>query len=219
MPNSSETRTTTQWNYFFSAGSSSLAAHILLEEAGAIYRATEVSIPKGEHRSAEFLGRNPKGRIPALQTPDGMLTENPAILEYIAAKHPKAGLLPTGAFAQAQARSLAAYLCSTVHVAFAHFKRGNRWAKEDSAIREMKKHAAANLRDCATFLENDLPLSPWALAHGYSFCDPYLFLLGGWLRTTGATLKDMPKLSAHQKAMQARPATQRVLALHDGRSG
>ena len=105
---------------YYSKGSSAIAAHILLEEVGADYDAIEVSIAKGAHRNPEFLSRNPKGRIPVLQTPDGVITENPAILEYIATTHPDAGLLPKSAFEQAQARSLAAYLCATVHVAFAH---------------------------------------------------------------------------------------------------
>ena len=200
--------------FYYSKGSSAIAAHILLEDVGAQYDAVEISIPKGEHRSADFLRRNTKGRIPVLQTPEGVITENPAILEYIAATHPDAGLLPSGAFAQAQGRSLSAYLCATVHIAFAHHKRGNRWAQKASTLKDMQGKATDNLKACADYLEAGLPLSPWAFRSGYSFCDPYLFLLDGWLRRVGTTLDEWPKLKAHSDAMRARPATQYVLTLH-----
>lgn len=199
---------------YYSKGSSAIAAHILLEEVGADYDAIEVSIAKGAHRNPEFLSRNPKGRIPVLETPDGVITENPAILEYIATTHPDAGLLPKSAFEQAQARSLAAYLCATVHVAFAHHKRGARWAETTRALSEMRSLAPKNLRECAAYLEAELALSPWALGSKYSFCDPYLFLLDGWLRATGSDLSGLPRLSAHNQTMHARPAVQTVLAAH-----
>ena len=191
-----------------------MAAHILLEEVGAAYEAIEVSISGGEHRKPQFLERNPKGRIPVLETPDGVITENPAILEFIAATHPQAGCLPVGAFDRAQARSLAAYLCATVHVAFAHIRRGYRWADDDASLCDMKRVAPRNLAACAELLEKDLALSPWAIGSAYSYCDPYLFLLGRWLSAGDVSLDATPRLTAHRDAMLARPATQKILALH-----
>lgn len=199
---------------YYSKGSSAIAAHILLEEAGAEYKAIEVSILEEEHRSLAFLARNPKGRIPILETPDGIITENPAILEYIAGTHPNAGLRPKGDFARAQTRSLAAYICATVHVAFAHSKRGRRWVSEATSLRDMQSFAPRNLKECAEFLEKDLALSPWVQGPDYSYCDPYVFLLNGWLSAVGGTLADTPRLAAHHQAMLARPATQAVMALH-----
>ncbi|MFK7753017.1 MAG: hypothetical protein AB8B51_10760, partial [Sedimentitalea sp.] len=122
--------------------------------------------------------------------------------------------VPQGAFAQAQARALCAYLCATVHVAFAHIKRGRRWADGDDTLHDMRGVAARNLRDCAALLESQLALDPWALGKVYSFCDPYLFLLDRWLAAGDVSLADYPKLAAHHRTMQARPATQTALALH-----
>lgn len=201
--------------FYYSKGSSALAAHILLGDVGATYDAIEVSIPKGEHCTPEFLQRNPKGRIPVLETPEGILTENAAILEYIAATHPDAGYVPVGTFAQAQARSLAAYLCATAHVAFAHKQRGLRWATQDDCLREMQSLVPRNMAECAAFLESTLDLSPWALGQTYSFCDPYLFLMGRWLAAADVALSDYPRLAAHRDAMLARPATQAALTAHD----
>ncbi len=201
--------------FYFSKGSSALAAHILLHEVGADYDAVEVSIAKGEHKTPEFLARNPKGRIPALGTPEGIITENPAILEHIAATHPQAGMQPKDAFARARARSLCAYLCATAHVASAHGRRGSRWASEEASLRDMRAMVPQNMAACAAFVEDDLAFGPWSIGADYSFADPYLFQFTRWLSNAGVEVEDYPKLAAHRRAILDRPATQAVLALHE----
>jgi len=67
---------------FYSPGSCALASHIALEEAGVEYTLTRVNFASNEQRSPEYLAINPKGRVPALVTDDGILTETPAILAY-----------------------------------------------------------------------------------------------------------------------------------------
>lgn len=201
--------------YYFSKGSSALAAHILLEEVGATYTGIETSIADDAHKTDAFLRINPKGRIPVLITPEGAITENPAILEYIAAAHPRAGMLPTGVFAQARARSLLAYLCATAHVALAHQRRGHRWARKPDSHLDMAAKAPENLADCAEFLQADLPLAPWALGAEYSLCDPYLFQFSQWLAAANVPIADYPKLARHRSAVLERPATQRALSIHE----
>ena len=199
---------------YFSKGSSALAAHILLEEANATYSTQEVSIPKAEHQSPAFLKLNPKGRVPVLETTQGAITENPAILEYIAARHTEANLAPSAAFEQATARSLCAYLCSTTHIAFAHKQRGTRWVDDADAVTAMQKRVPQNIADSAAYLEAQFMNGAWALGDAYSFCDPYLFLVGRWIRACDLSLQNYPKLAAHHAAMRARPATKVVLAAH-----
>ena len=199
----------------FSKGSSALAAHILLEEVGLPYVAQEVSIPQGQHRTPEFLQVNPKGRLPVLHTPHGPLTENPAILEYIAAAHPEAGLVPASTFDQARARALCAYLCATVHVAFAHKQRGARWATSPQALDDMKQLVPKNMIDCADILEAQCQEGPWALGRAYSFADPYLYLFGRWMAANDLDLANHPRLAEHSSAMRARPATQAALSAQD----
>lgn len=200
--------------FYFSKGSSALAAHILLEEVGANYEAIETPIAERAHKSTAFLALNPKGRLPALETPQGMLTENPAILEYIAEANPRAGCQPEGTFEKAQARELAAYLGATVHVAFAHKQRSARWADEATSIADMQAVTPRNLADCAGLLETQLALSPWALGAPYTYADPYLFLVGRWLHMVGLSLGEYPRLADHRDLMLARPATQRALKVH-----
>ena len=80
---------------YYSPGACSMAPHIALEEAGATYALQLVSIPKGEQLADEYLPDvTPRGKVPALRTDDGVLTENVAILTYIARLFPHAKLLP-----------------------------------------------------------------------------------------------------------------------------
>jgi len=70
--------------FFYSPGSCALASHIALEDAGASYELKRVDFRKTEQQSPDYLAVNPKGRVPALATPLGAVTENPAILAFIA---------------------------------------------------------------------------------------------------------------------------------------
>ncbi len=201
--------------YYYSKGSSALAAHILLEEIGEEYEAVEIPIAAGAHRTDAFLKLNPKGRIPVLVTQNGVISENPAILEHLAAVFPHRRLLPEGHFDLARLRSLLAYLCATAHVAFAHGRRGSRWARTPEALADMQSKVAENLTECARFLEADLALAPWAMGENYFCCDPYVFQFCQWLETAKVSIAAFPRLSAHKKAMHTRPATQAVLKVHD----
>ena len=125
---------------FYAVGSCSLASHIALEEAGADYEAVAMSTKLGDQRKPEYLAINPKGRVPALVTDRGILTETPAILAWIAQTWPAAKLAPLDdPFAFAKAQAFNSYLCSTVHVAHAHKHRGYRWADDPAALAEMTR--------------------------------------------------------------------------------
>jgi len=114
---------------YYSPGACSMASHIALEETGAAYTPQPVLIPKGEHQSPEYLKTvNPRGKVPALKTDDGILTENVAILTYLARTFPDAKLLPIDPLGTARALSHMAYLSNTVHPAFTHIMRPGRFA-------------------------------------------------------------------------------------------
>src|ERR1700735_5597940 len=130
------------FTFFYSPGTCALASHIALEDAGASYELKRVDFRKTEQQSPDYLAINPKGRVPALATPRGVVTETPAILAFIAQSFPQAKLAPLDdPFAFAQVQAFNSYLCSTVHVAHAHRVRGNRWADDPVAIAEMKRKA------------------------------------------------------------------------------
>ncbi len=202
--------------FYYSKNSSAVSAHILLEEVGAVYQTVEVPIAEGKHKEPAFLSINPKGRIPALAVGDRVITENPAILTFLAEAHAGAGVLPDDPVARARVHEVNAFLSSTAHVAYAHFRRGARWADDPAAIQSMQAKAAQNLRDTARVVEDHYIEGPFVLGPAYSIADPYLFLMHRWLAKVGVDLADYPHLAAHQAAVAARPATQRVLALHNG---
>lgn len=200
------------YKIFYSPGACALASHIALAEVGADYEAVRLNFQTGEQRAPEYLKINPKGRVPALVTPKGILTETPAILVYLAQTFPKAKLASLDdpwAFAQAQAFN--SYLCSTVHVHHAHRTRGTRWADDAAAIEGMKKKVAQNMTDAYQLIEGELLKGPWVTGEGYSMCDPYLFTLSTWLESDGVDIKRFPKVNDHYKRMLQRPATQRAM--------
>ena len=139
---------------YYSRASCAYAPHILLHDAGADFDTVEIDFATGEQLAPEFLAINPKGRVPALITPDGILTENPAILLYIAQTHPDSHLAPTDPFALAQAQSFNMFLASTVHVAHAHKHRGSRWADDPAAHAAMTAKVTSNMAMYAGMIED-----------------------------------------------------------------
>lgn len=197
---------------FYAPGSCSLASHIALEEAGATYQAVKVDLRQSEQRKPEYLAINPKGRIPALVTDRGVLTETPAILAYVAQAHPQAGLLPTDPWELAQAQAFNSYLASTVHVAHAHRMRGSRWADEESSFEDMRRKVPQTMAECFGLIETELLTGPWVLGERFSVCDGYLFTLAGWLEGDGVDPARFPRVHAHRERVRARPAVSKVLA-------
>src|SRR4051794_28970567 len=125
--------------FYYTPETCALASHIALEEAGAEYEAVRLDFRAGDQRKPEYLAINPKGRVPALITDDGVLTETPAILVYVAQRFARAKLAPLDSpFAFARVQAFNSYLCSTVHVAHAHKFRGSRWADDPAAIEAMR---------------------------------------------------------------------------------
>jgi len=198
---------------FHAWGSCSLAAYIALEEAGADYEVAVMSTRDGDQRRPEYLAVNPKGRVPALVTERGVLTENPAILAWIAQSHPAAKLAPLDdpwAFAQAQAFN--SYLCSTVHIAHAHGHRGYRWADTEAAFEDMRRKVPEAVGAGFQLIEDEMLKGPYVLGEAYSICDAYLFTMADWLEGDGVDPRRFPKVHAHREAIRARPAVSKVLA-------
>lgn len=201
--------------FYFARKSVALAAHLALEESGASYETKEVDFAAIEQRSDKYLEINPKGRVPALATNGGIITETPAILAYIAQTNPAANLAPINdpyLFAKCQEFNL--YLCSTVHVAHAHRVRGNRWADDDESILAMKKKVAQNMNDYFELIESEMFVGPWVLGNDYSICDAYLFTVAQWLKGDGVELSKFSKISDFEVRMRSREAVKRVAGIY-----
>lgn len=205
------------WQITYSPGTCALASHIALAEAGADYRAVRIDFQSGAQRQPDYLAINPKGRVPALVTEHGTLTETPAILVFIAQMFPSARLAPIDdplAFARVQ--EFNAYLCSTVHVAHSHRTRGTRWADAPAAIESMKAKVAQNVGDCFRLIESSMLKGPWVIGEAYTICDPYLFTIATWLEADGVDPASLPRVAEHSRRMLERPAVRRAMAEQAG---
>ena len=197
---------------FYSPGACSLASHIALEEAGAPYELMRLNFKADDQRKPEYLKVNPKGRVPALVTDRGTLTESPAILAYIAQTFPAAKLAPTDAFDFARAQAFNSYLCSTVHVSHAHRVRGNRWVDDPAAIKEMQRKVPETVGAAFALIENGMLEGPWVMGRDYSICDGYLFTMAQWMEGDGVDLSKLPRVMEHRERVAERPAVKRALA-------
>jgi glutathione S-transferase len=200
---------------YYANGTCALAAHIALEFAGAQYEAVRVDFSRQQQQSPEYLKINPKGRVPALVTPQGVITETPAILLYIAQTHPQAQLAPLGdPFALAKVNEFNCYLCATVHIAHAHRPRAYRWADDEQAQAAMRAKVPQNMAECFGLVEEQLFAGPWVMGAQFTICDPYLFTVAGWLKGDGVDIQRFPKVAEHSGRMRADARLQQVLAAH-----
>jgi len=199
---------------YYSEKSCSFATHILLYDTGADFVAKRIDFDTGEQNSEGYLSVNPKGRVPALMTPDGILTENPAILLYIAQMYPEKQLAPKEPFALAKAQSFNMYIASTVHVGHADKMRGSRWSNDKTAHASMADKVTQNMESYANVIEEHYFVGPWVLGEQYSMCDPYLALVTRWLRPDGVLLDNFPILKAHDVLMRTRSSMQSTLPIY-----
>ena len=198
---------------YYAPGTCALASHLALEYAGAAYEAVRIDFGNKEQQSPGYLRLNPKGRVPALVTDRGVLTETPAVLQYISQSFPEAKLAPLDdVFLLAKANEFNSYLCSTVHVAHAHRVRAHRWADDEQAIEAMKKKVPETMGACFDMIERDMLKGPWVLGDSFSICDMYLFTLGRWLAGDGVEIGRFPKVADHSRRMAADPVVVKVLA-------
>lgn len=202
---------------YYGPGSCSLASLIAMEEAGLDYEPRRIDLAKGEQRAADYLKINPKGRVPALVTERGVVTETPAILAYIGQISRAVRLAPLDdSFAFAGMQAFNSYLSSTVHVNHAHGRRGSRWSDDAAAIDSMKAKVSETMADSFVLIEDKLLAGPWVLGADYSVADGYLFTMTKWLPSDGVDLDRFPKVKAHFERMQGRAAVQKALAIDKG---
>ena len=201
--------------FYYSPGSCALASHIALEEAGAEFEPVRVALAKGEQNTPEYRRINPKGRVPALAVDDWIVTENPAIMRYVARSYPAAKLWPDDPRAEAACTEWMAWISSGVHVAYAHIRRAERYATGDAAIENVKEKGRETCREIWTAVDAKLGKGPWAAGEQYSVADGYLQVFWNWGK--GQVLgydmvKDFPSWTAHARRMAERPAVQRAFA-------
>ncbi|WP_284616735.1 glutathione S-transferase family protein [Aquabacterium humicola] len=201
-----------RWTFYTCPATCALATHIALHEAGADFTLVKLDFAAQQQQSAEYLKVNPKGRVPALVTKHGVLTETPALLAFIAQRFPQMNLAPLDdPFRFAQMQEFNSYLASTMHVAHAHKRRGARWADDPAAQEAMKRKVPQTMRACAELIEQRLD-GPWVMGEQYTVADGYLYTIAGWLEGDDVDTSTLPRLLAHRARMNQRPAVQKAVA-------
>jgi glutathione S-transferase len=200
---------------YYAAHTCSLATHIALEDVGADYSTVRISFAANQQQSPDYLKVNPKGRVPALVTDRGILTETPAMLAFVAQSFPAAQLTPLDdPFAFAEVQAFNSYLCSSLHIAHAHRMRGYRWVDADdaAAIAAMQRKVPQSVTAGFEQIEHDMFKGPWVMGERYTICDPYLFTLAQWLEADGVDLARIPKVVDHRRRMSERPNVKKAIA-------
>ncbi|MET4103009.1 glutathione S-transferase [Roseovarius sp. MBR-78] len=197
---------------YYAKGTIAVAVAIALHEAGLDFEPVRLDFKAGEQRQPRYHAVNPKGRVPALATDQGILTETAAILEHIADLAPAAGLRPSDPWQAARMREAMLYLASTMHVNHAHRARGQRWADLESSLADMRAKAVETMTASAEHVEHHMLQGPYVLGEAVSLADPYLFVACSWLEGDGVDMANFPKIAAFVETMRTRASVAQVIA-------
>lgn len=193
---------------YYKPGACSLASHILLNEIAADFSLEKVDTSAGKTETgASYADINPNGYVPALSIPTGeVVTENPAVLQYIGDLAPDSGLTPpAGTFARTQMHELLNFLSSELHVAFGPFFSGRDLTPAERGAAE------SQIAKRATFIESKLDGSTYLLGETFTAADAYAFVILNWSNFVGIDLSAWPRIQTFMERVQARPAVQKSL--------
>jgi glutathione S-transferase len=192
---------------FYHPGACSLSPHIVAREAGIDLTLENVDLQKKVTAGGlDFWKINPKGYVPALQLDSGdILTEGPAIIQYLADQKPATNLAPAaGTLERYRLQEMLTYLNSEIHKSYSPlFNPAVTPAERESKIEYLYKRYA--------LIEQQLASRKFLLGDQFTVADAYLFTLTSWADPLKIDLSRFPKLQAFQKTVFARPAVQTAL--------
>jgi glutathione S-transferase len=171
-----------------------------------------MNLAEGDQKKPEYLRLNPRGRVPTLVVDDQVLTENVGIMTYFGGGYPKAGIWPKKTFDQAKLVSTLAWLSNTVHPAYGHIVRPERYATGDVAKEDIKAKGKANFQGCLEEIDKLLAGQKWAIANQYSVADGYLLVFYRWANRQKMPVQELKNYSALVQRVMARPAVRKVMA-------
>lgn len=186
--------------YYF-AGACSLSPHIVLLEAGLPYTLVKVDAKaKKTENGSDYLAVNSKGAVPALQLDDGrVLTEGPAIVQYLADLKPESGLAPrAGTFERYQLMEILNFITSEVHKSFSPLFN-------PASSADMKEAAVSTLSKKFDWLTGFLDKKPYLMGNTFTVADAYLFTVLNWTGHVKIDLGKWPVLSEFKNRVAKRP--------------
>ena len=192
---------------YYTPGACSLSPHIVASEAGIDLDLEKVDLQsKVTAAGGDYSKVNPKGYVPALQLDNGeVLTEGPAIVQYLADQKPASKLAPAaGTLERYRLQEMLGYLNSEIHKTYgAMFNPAITPADRAEKITSLQKRYA--------LIEQRLGLHKFLLGDQFTVADAYLFTVTTWADHLKIDLSQFPKLQAFQKAVSGRTAVQKAL--------
>ena len=196
---------------YYSPGACSLVPHIALEEAGAEFEPVRVVLAEGQHLKAEYLAINPHARVPALATDQGVITENIAVLNFIADRFAGEGSVPRGdPFAAARCNELLGWFSSSVHIAFAQLWRAERFTDDQSAWDAIQIGGRKVLQSQFAEIETRCG-DEWLVPGHFSAADGYALTFFRWARRIGEEMMIYPRWAALVQRALERPSVRRAI--------
>jgi glutathione S-transferase len=189
---------------YYAPGACSLSPHIVAREAGVTIELEKVDLKTKKTASGEDFTRvNPKGYVPALRLDDGsVLTEGPAIVQYLADQKPASGLAPAaGSTERYQLAEWLAFLNSEVHKIWSGlWKPGAERAPIEEQLYPRLAYVNARLES-----------RPYLISERFSAADAYLFTLLNWAQWTKVDLTPWPALQRFAQRVASRPKVREAL--------
>ena len=192
---------------YYSPGACSLSPHIVALEAGLAVPLEKVDGKAKRTESGEdFWQINPKGYVPALALDNGeLLTEGPAIVQYLADLKPESGLAPAhGTLARYRLQEMLGYINSELHKTYSPLFKPDTPAE----VRQERKNY---LRKRYALLEAVLAKQDWLLGDHFTAADAYLFTVTNWAKHVELDLSEFKALTAFQQRVAKRPAVQQAM--------
>jgi len=194
---------------FYKPGACSMASHIILNELGTSFDLDKTDTEAGKTDSGEdFRKISPNGYVPALITDDGdVITENPAVLQYLADQVPDAGLAPpSGTLERTRLQEALNFVSSELHNAF-----GPLFSGTDLDL-DAKKKAEAGVSRRVDHIERSLADGrAYLLGDSFTVADAYAFVVLNWTNFVGISLDAWPKTQAYVARVAARPAVVKAM--------
>lgn len=187
---------------YFSPGACSLSPHIVAKEAGIPLELVKVDVrSKTVAREGDFWDVNPKGYVPVLELDDGeVLTEGPAIVQFLADRAPAAALAPAnGTFERVRLQEALNYLTSEIHKAYSPLFNPD-------VLPAVREERLAYLTRRYALIEEQLEGRKYLLGDRFTVADAYLFTLTRWARVVKLDLTGFPNVEAFQKRVGSRKA-------------
>lgn len=193
---------------FYSPGACSLSPHIVAREAGHSFDLEQVDLAAKKLKTSgdDYLAINPKGQVPCLQLDDGkILTEGPAIVQYLADQKPASNLAPAaGSFERYQLQEWLNFITTEIHKGFSPLFRPNTPADYKPIVKE-------GLAAKFAMLDKHFAKNQYLMGDTFTVADAYLFTVTNWNNFQKIDIGQWPNVKAFMDRMLARPKVQEAL--------